>query len=104
MKKIIIENLKTIIYALIIAVLIRSILLQPFYIPSSSMEPVASSPPMGSIASHGTHGVSRVRSRPARNDDQFRQQREYKAPPANHGSLKSICRPRAKHGKPIYDV
>jgi signal peptidase I len=39
MKKIIIENLKTIIYALIIAVLIRSILLQPFYIPSSSMEP-----------------------------------------------------------------
>ena len=39
MKKIIIENLKTIIYALIIAVFIRSILLQPFYIPSSSMEP-----------------------------------------------------------------
>ena len=39
MKKIIIENLKTIIYALIIAILIRSILLQPFYIPSSSMEP-----------------------------------------------------------------
>ena len=39
MKKIIIENLKTIIYALIIEVLIRSILLQPFYIPSSSMEP-----------------------------------------------------------------
>ena len=39
MKKIIVENLKTIIYALIIAVLIRSILLQPFYIPSSSMEP-----------------------------------------------------------------
>ena len=39
MKKIIIENLKTIIYALIIAVLIRSIFLQPFYIPSSSMEP-----------------------------------------------------------------
>ena len=39
MKKIIIENLKTIIYALLIAVLIRSILLQPFYIPSSSMEP-----------------------------------------------------------------
>ena len=38
-EKIIIENLKTIIYALIIAVLIRSILLQPFYIPSSSMEP-----------------------------------------------------------------
>ena len=39
MKKIIIENLKTIIYALIIAILIRSLLLQPFYIPSSSMEP-----------------------------------------------------------------
>ena len=39
MKKILIENLKTIIYAIIIAVLIRSILLQPFYIPSSSMEP-----------------------------------------------------------------
>ena len=39
MKKIIIENFKTIIYAIIIAVLIRSILLQPFYIPSSSMEP-----------------------------------------------------------------
>ncbi len=39
MKKVIIENLKTLIYALIIAILIRSILLQPFYIPSSSMEP-----------------------------------------------------------------
>ena len=39
MKKVIIENLKTIIYALMIAVLIRSFLLQPFYIPSSSMEP-----------------------------------------------------------------
>ena len=39
MKQIIIENLKTIIYALVIAVLIRSILFQPFYIPSSSMEP-----------------------------------------------------------------
>ena len=39
MKKIIIENLKTLIYALIIAVLIRSLLIQPFYIPSSSMEP-----------------------------------------------------------------
>ena len=39
MKKIIIDNVKTIIYALIIAVLIRSLLLQPFYIPSSSMEP-----------------------------------------------------------------
>ena len=39
MKKKIIENIKTIIYALIIAVLIRSFLYQPFYIPSSSMEP-----------------------------------------------------------------
>ena len=35
----IIENLKTIIYALIIAIFIRSIFFQPFYIPSSSMEP-----------------------------------------------------------------
>ncbi len=34
-----IENLKTIIYALIIAIFIRSIFFQPFYIPSSSMEP-----------------------------------------------------------------
>jgi len=34
-----IDNLKTIFYALIIAVLIRSFFLQPFYIPSSSMEP-----------------------------------------------------------------
>ena len=33
------ENLKTFIGALIIAILIRSLLFQPFYIPSSSMEP-----------------------------------------------------------------
>ena len=33
------ENIKTLIYALIIAVIIRSFLIQPFYIPSSSMEP-----------------------------------------------------------------
>jgi len=33
------ENLKVIIYALIIAIFIRSIFFQPFYIPSSSMEP-----------------------------------------------------------------
>ena len=33
------ENIKTLFYALIIAVFIRSIFLQPFYIPSSSMEP-----------------------------------------------------------------
>jgi signal peptidase I len=35
----IVENVKTIFYALIIAVIIRSLLFQPFYIPSSSMEP-----------------------------------------------------------------
>ena len=35
----IIENIKTILYALIIAVAIRSLFFQPFYIPSSSMEP-----------------------------------------------------------------
>ena len=39
MKKVILENTKTIFYALIIALLIRSFLFQPFYIPSSSMEP-----------------------------------------------------------------
>ena len=33
------ENIKTLFYALIIAVIIRSFLVQPFYIPSSSMEP-----------------------------------------------------------------
>ena len=38
-KKYIIENIKTLIYAFIIAVIIRSFLIQPFYIPSSSMEP-----------------------------------------------------------------
>tara|TARA_B100001057_G_scaffold393637_1_gene402592 strand:+ start:1705 stop:2439 length:735 start_codon:yes stop_codon:yes gene_type:complete len=38
-KKFFIENLKTLIYALVIAIIIRSLLLQPFYIPSSSMEP-----------------------------------------------------------------
>ena len=39
MKKIIIENSKTIFYALIIALFIRSFFFQPFYIPSSSMVP-----------------------------------------------------------------
>ncbi len=38
-KNIIIENSKTLIGALLIAILIRSLLVQPFYIPSSSMEP-----------------------------------------------------------------
>ncbi len=38
-KLIIIDNIKTIFYALIIAVAIRSLFFQPFYIPSSSMEP-----------------------------------------------------------------
>ena len=36
---VIVDNLKTFIYALIIAVLLRSLFFQPFYIPSSSMEP-----------------------------------------------------------------
>ncbi len=39
MKKKIIENLITLFYALIIALIIRSFFFQPFYIPSSSMEP-----------------------------------------------------------------
>mgnify|MGYP001364478580 CR=1 FL=1 len=38
-KNVVIDNIKTFIYALIIAVLLRSLLYQPFYIPSSSMEP-----------------------------------------------------------------
>jgi len=38
-KKKILENFKSIIYAGIIALIIRSFLFQPFYIPSSSMEP-----------------------------------------------------------------
>ena len=38
-KNIIIDNIKTIFYALIIAIIIRSLIIQPFYIPSSSMEP-----------------------------------------------------------------
>ena len=39
MKEKIIENCKTLFYALIIALFIRSFFFQPFYIPSSSMEP-----------------------------------------------------------------
>ena len=35
----IVDNIKTVFYALIIALIIRSFLFQPFYIPSSSMEP-----------------------------------------------------------------
>ena len=38
-KKFFVENFKIIIYALLIAIFIRSIFIQPFYIPSSSMEP-----------------------------------------------------------------
>ena len=38
-KNFIIDNTKTLFYALIIAIIIRSLLIQPFYIPSSSMEP-----------------------------------------------------------------
>ncbi len=38
-KKFFIENTKTLFYALIIAIIIRSFFIQPFYIPSSSMEP-----------------------------------------------------------------
>ena len=37
--KIVVENTKTLVGALIIAILIRSLVVQPFYIPSSSMEP-----------------------------------------------------------------
>ena len=39
MKKIFLENVKVIFYALLIAITIRTLLFQPFYIPSSSMEP-----------------------------------------------------------------
>ena len=35
----VIDNIKTIIGALLIAIIIRSLIIQPFYIPSSSMEP-----------------------------------------------------------------
>ena len=35
----IIDNVKTLFWALLIALIIRSLVIQPFYIPSSSMEP-----------------------------------------------------------------
>ena len=38
-RNIIIDNIKTIFYALVIAIIVRSLFIQPFYIPSSSMEP-----------------------------------------------------------------
>ena len=38
-KNFFIDNVKTLFYALVIAIIIRSIIIQPFYIPSSSMEP-----------------------------------------------------------------
>ena len=38
-KKFIIDNIKTLFYALIISVFLMSFVIQPFYIPSSSMEP-----------------------------------------------------------------
>ncbi len=38
-KNFFIDNAKTLFYALVIAIIIRSLFLQPFYIPSSSMEP-----------------------------------------------------------------
>ena len=38
-KNFLIENFKSLFYALVIAIIIRSLLFQPFYIPSSSMEP-----------------------------------------------------------------
>ena len=37
-KNIILDNIKTLFYAGIIAILIRSLFLQPFYIPSYSMD------------------------------------------------------------------
>ena len=38
-KKYLFDNLITLFYAFIIAIIIRTLLFQPFYIPSSSMEP-----------------------------------------------------------------
>tara|TARA_Y100001970_G_scaffold152053_1_gene186209 strand:- start:466 stop:1200 length:735 start_codon:yes stop_codon:yes gene_type:complete len=38
-KSTIVDNIKTLFYALIIALIIRSLVVQPFFIPSSSMEP-----------------------------------------------------------------
>ena len=38
-KEFFLDNIKTLFFALVIAIVIRSLLIQPFYIPSSSMEP-----------------------------------------------------------------
>ena len=38
-KRFLLENFKTLFYAILIAIVIRSLIIQPFYIPSSSMEP-----------------------------------------------------------------
>mgnify|MGYP001333334965 FL=1 len=38
-KRIVVDNIKTLTGALLIAILIRSLIIQPFYIPSTSMEP-----------------------------------------------------------------
>ena len=37
-KSTVIDNIKTLVYAIVIAIIIRSLFIQPFYIPSSSME------------------------------------------------------------------
>ena len=52
----ILDNLKTLIGALIIAILIRSFLVQPFYIPSSSMEPTLLVGDRIFVAKYSVHG------------------------------------------------
>ena len=54
----ILENAKTIIAALIIAIIIRSFIVQPFYIPSSSMEPTLLIGDRIFVSKH-TYGFSR---------------------------------------------